>query len=38
MTLEQDLGPLAGLVGTWEGDQGLDVAYSHAHDAIIETP
>jgi hypothetical protein len=38
MTLEQDLGPLAGLVGTWEGDDGLDVAYSHSRDAIIETP
>jgi hypothetical protein len=38
MTLEQDLGPLTGLVGTWEGDDGLDVAYSHARNAIIETP
>jgi hypothetical protein len=38
LTLEQDLGPLAGLAGTWEGDRGLDVAYSHTREAIVETP
>jgi len=32
------LGPLAGLAGTWEGDQGLDVSYHHAEGAIGETP
>ena len=21
--------PLAGLVGTWEGDQGIDVSFNH---------
>jgi hypothetical protein len=32
------LGPLAGLVGTWKGDQGVDVAYQHAKGKIGETP
>ena len=32
------LGPLAGLVGTWEGDQGIDVSFHHAEGAIGETP
>jgi hypothetical protein len=30
-------GPLAGLIGTWEGDQGLDVAYQHSKGEIGET-
>jgi len=34
--LEQ-LGPLAALVGTWEGDEGLDVAYSNDRGEIGET-
>src|SRR4051812_24920717 len=34
----KDLGPLAGLVGNWEGDDGLDVAYSHSRGTIWETP
>jgi hypothetical protein len=33
-----ELGPLATLVGTWEGAQGLDVAYANAKGAVIETP
>jgi hypothetical protein len=33
-----ELGPLAALAGTWEGNEGLDVAYSHARDTIWETP
>jgi len=34
--IEKNLGPLAGLVGTWEGDQGLDVSIqSHGPE---ETP
>ncbi len=33
-----DLGPLGHLIGDWEGDAGLDVAYSHAKGEIIETP
>ena len=32
------LGPLAGLAGTWEGDQGLDVSYHHGEGEIGETP
>ena len=32
------LGPLATLAGTWEGDQGLDVAFQHARGDIGETP
>lgn len=31
-------GPLAKLAGTWEGDQGLDVAFQHAKGEIGETP
>jgi hypothetical protein len=34
----EELGPLAPLAGTWEGDDGLDVAFSHAQAAVIETP
>ena len=29
MDLSRELGPLAALAGTWEGDQGVDLAYSH---------
>jgi hypothetical protein len=32
------LGPLAGLVGTWEGDAGLDVAFQNDKAAVGETP
>lgn len=32
------LGPLADLVGTWEGDQGLDVSYHHGEGEVGETP
>ena len=34
----EQFGPLAALIGTWEGDQGLDVSYSYDKKAIIETP
>jgi len=30
-------GPLAGLIGDWEGDEGLDVSYHHDVDEPIET-
>jgi hypothetical protein len=33
-----ELGPLARLVGNWEGDQGLDVAFQHSKGEIGETP
>jgi hypothetical protein len=31
-------GPLAGLIGTWEGDEGLDTAYSNVTGSVIGTP
>jgi hypothetical protein len=31
------LGPLAALVGTWEGDGGLDVSYHHDDGAVGDT-
>jgi hypothetical protein len=34
----RDLGPLAPLVGTWEGGAGLDVSFHHADGAIGDTP
>jgi hypothetical protein len=34
----EDLGPLAGLVGTWEGADGLDVSFHNAKEEIGETP
>ena len=37
MEPERELGPLAPLVGTWEGDEGVDVAYLHAQGKIGET-
>jgi hypothetical protein len=33
-----ELGPLAALVGTWEGAVGIDVAYSNARGVVAETP
>jgi hypothetical protein len=32
------LGPLAALAGTWEGDEGLDVAFHNATEAVGDTP
>jgi len=37
MALGKELGPLELLQGTWEGDQGLDVAYSNEKGEIGET-
>ena len=34
----EQFGPLAGLIGTWEGDQGLDVSFSYKAGKVIETP
>lgn len=31
-------GPLAALIGDWEGTDGLDVAYSHERQQVWETP
>lgn len=33
-----DWGPLQGLIGEWEGEGGLDTAYSHGRGAVIATP
>jgi hypothetical protein len=38
MNVGSEFGPLAGLAGTWEGDQGLDVAFQHSKGEIGETP
>ncbi len=32
-----DLGPLAALVGSWEGDAGVDVSFHHADEVVGET-
>ena len=34
----EQFGPLAALIGTWEGDQGLDVSFSYKEGKVIETP
>ena len=33
-----DLGPLAALAGTWEGADGIDVAFSNSVGDSVETP
>jgi hypothetical protein len=33
----ESLGPLAGLVGTWEGDDGLDISFHNAKGEVGET-
>jgi hypothetical protein len=38
MALEQELGPLARLQGTWEGADGLDVSFNNARGELVETP
>src|SRR5688500_14200428 len=37
MVLGPELGPLAALAGTWEGDEGVDVAFIHSRGEIGET-
>lgn len=34
----EQFGPLAGLIGTWEGDQGVNVSYDYDKKEIIEEP
>ena len=34
----EEWGPLRGLVGTWEGDQGLDVSFHNDKGKVAETP
>jgi hypothetical protein len=31
-------GPLAGLIGTWEGDEGIDVSFHNVEGEVGETP
>jgi hypothetical protein len=31
-------GPLQGLIGEWEADAGLDTAFSHIQNAVLDTP
>lgn len=38
MALDRELGPLRSLVGTWEGGEGIDVAFSNIKGEIVETP
>jgi hypothetical protein len=38
MHTAEELGPLFPLVGTWEGESGLDVAFSHEKGEVLETP
>jgi len=35
---DEEWGPLAGLIGQWEGDQGLDVSFHNATGTVAETP
>jgi len=34
----EEWGPLAGLIGTWEGDQGVDISFHNEEGKIGETP
>ena len=36
--MTDEWGPLAELAGEWEGDGGLDTAYSHAKQTVLGTP
>ena len=36
--MSDEWGPLAGLIGNWEGEGGLDVSYHHAEGAVGNTP
>jgi hypothetical protein len=37
MAANSEWGPLAGLIGEWEGDEGLDVSYHNVERAVGET-
>jgi hypothetical protein len=34
----EEWGPLAGLIGEWQGEGGLDTAFSHMRSAVLDTP
>jgi hypothetical protein len=36
--LTNQWGPLAALIGDWEGEGGLDTAFSHAKNEVLGTP
>ncbi len=36
--MSDEWGPLAALAGDWEGEGGLDRAYSHRQRAVVDTP
>lgn len=36
--MASEWGPLDGLIGEWEGEGGLDSAFSHARGEVFETP
>jgi hypothetical protein len=36
--MTNEWGPLGALAGEWEGDGGLDTAYSHAQSKVLATP
>lgn len=36
--MSAEWGPLAALIGEWEGEGGLDTAYSHSQGKVIQTP
>ena len=36
--MSEEWGPLAGLIGEWEGEGGLDRAYSHTERKVLDTP
>ena len=36
--MANEWGPLAGLAGEWQGEGGLDTAFSHARGEVVETP
>ena len=38
MTDTNAWGPLAALIGAWEGNDGLDISYHNAHGQVRETP
>jgi hypothetical protein len=34
----EEWGPLAALIGDWQGQGGLDTAYAHASEKVLDTP
>ncbi len=37
-TMADEWGPLATLAGEWQGEGGLDTAYSHSQEKVLDTP